>query len=232
MADGCGGSVRSCEASLAPQSGRCLAMSADPEYPDIQALRAAKVKARAHARAVRAKAYVTTPDAPTRVRDVFVRELLPKLALQPGSVVTGYVPFGDELDPRPLLAALEERGCQLGAPAIVERDRPLVFRRWDVYAGLAPGRFGFGIPEPSPESPVVEPDVLLVPMLAFDRRGHRLGYGRGYYDRTLALWRGRRPVVAAGLAFAAQEVLSLPIGGDDQRLDWIITEAGLIRPTL
>jgi 5-formyltetrahydrofolate cyclo-ligase len=206
-------------------------MSADPEFPDIQTLRNAKAEARAHARGVRAKAFVTTPDAPARVRDVFLAELMPKLAVKPGSAVTGYIPFRDELDPRPLLMALEERGFRLAAPAIVERDQPLVFRQWDVHAGFAPGRFGFGIPEPSPDSPVVEPDLLLVPMLAFDRRGHRLGYGRGYYDRTLALWRGRRPIVAAGLAFAAQEVLSLPIGGDDQRLDWIITEAGLIRPT-
>jgi 5-formyltetrahydrofolate cyclo-ligase len=205
-------------------------MSTRPELPDIETLRNAKAEARAHARGVRAKAYVTTPDAPARVRDVFMSELLPKLALKPGAVVTGYIPFRDELDPRPLLLALEERGFRLAAPAIVERDKPLVFRQWDVHAALAPGRFGFGIPEPSADSPVVEPDLLLVPMLSFDRRGHRLGYGRGYYDRTLALWRARRPIVAAGLAFAAQEVLSLPIGGDDQRLDWIVTEAGLIRP--
>lgn len=207
-------------------------MSAGAETPESLSIREAKAHARAHARGARAKAFVTTPNASAGVRDVFVTELLPKLALKPAATVTGYIPFRDELDPRPLLTLLEERGFVLGAPSIVERDRPLVFRRWDVYAGLVPGRFGFGIPEPSADAPVVEPDLLLVPMLAFDRRGHRLGYGRGYYDRTLAALRARRPIVAVGLAFAAQEVLSLPISVGDQRLDWIVTEAALIHPSL
>jgi 5-formyltetrahydrofolate cyclo-ligase len=206
-------------------------MSAGSDTPEILSIREAKVQARAHARGARAKAFVTTPDAGARVRDRFLDGLLPKLALKSGAAVTGYIPFGDELDPRPLLAVLGERGFLLAAPSIVERDRPLVFRRWDVYAGLSPGRFGFGIPEPSADAPVVEPDLLLVPMLAFDRRGHRLGYGRGYYDRTLAMWRARRTIVAVGLAFSAQEVLSLPTADDDQRLDWIVTEAALIHPT-
>ena len=207
-------------------------MSAGPDTPEIISIRDAKAQARSHARGARAKAFVATPDAGLRVRDRFLSELLPKLALKPGAIVTGYIPFGDELDPRPLLTVLEERGFLLAAPCIVERDRPLAFRRWDVYAGLSPGRFGFGIPEPSADAPIVEPDMVLVPMLAFDRRGHRLGYGRGYFDRTLAMWRGRRTIVAVGLAFSAQEVLSLPISDDDQRLDWIVTEASLIHPTL
>jgi len=206
-------------------------MSAGPESPETLSIRDAKAQARAHALGARAKAFVTTPEAGLRVRDIFVTQLLPKLALKVGAVVTGYIPFRDELDPRPLLTVLEERGFSLGAPSIVARDQPLVFRRWDIYAGLTPGRFGFGIPEPTLDSPIVEPDLLLVPMLAFDRRGHRLGYGRGYYDRTLASLRARRSIVAVGLAFAAQEVLSLPISEEDQRLDWIVTEAALIHPT-
>jgi 5-formyltetrahydrofolate cyclo-ligase len=206
-----------------------LAVSADPENPETSVVEA-KARARAHAHGARAKAFVAAPAAGAHVRDRFLSELLPSLNHRDGVIVAGYIPVRDELDPRPLLFAMEERGYPLAAPSVVGRGAPLVFRRWDVYASLAPGHFG--IPEPPPHAPVVEPDLLLVPLLAFDRRGHRLGYGRGYYDRTLAGLRARRPIIAVGLAFAAQEVLSLPISDDDQRLDWIVTEAALIHPKL
>lgn len=204
-------------------------MNADPSAvgPDAEILNA-KVHARAHARGARARAFALSTDAGHQVRNLFLNALLPRFAFVDGAVVASYIPIHDELDSRPLLMALEERGFRPAAPCIVARDNPLVFRAHDVYGGLAPGPFG--IPEPPPTAALLEPDLLLVPLLAFDRRGHRLGYGRGYYDRTLAALRARRPIVAVGLAFAAQEMLSLPISGDDQRLDWVVTEEEVIHP--
>jgi 5-formyltetrahydrofolate cyclo-ligase len=189
----------------------------------------AKAHARAHAKGARAKAYALDVDAGRHVRDIFLKELLPRLGMEPGAVVASYISIHDELDSRPLLTALEEKGFRPAAPCIVERDRPLVFRAHDVFGGLRPGKFG-SIPEPPASAPQLEPDLLLVPLLAFNRHGHRLGYGRGYYDRTLEELRFRRDIVAVGLAFAAQEMLSLPVTDNDQRLDWIVTEKELIRP--
>ena len=205
-----------------------MAVSAGPENLESASIRDAKVRARAHAHGARAKAFVATPDAARRIRDRFLAELLPGLAVRQGATVSGYIPINDELDPRPLLSALMERGHPLAAPCVVAKGQPLIFRMWDIHAGLAPGPFG--VSEPPPDAPVLEPELLLVPMLAFDRRGHRLGYGRGYYDRTLAALRARRSIAAIGLAFAGQEVLSLPISDGDQRLDWIVTETALIHP--
>lgn len=207
-----------------------MAVSAGPENLESSSIRDAKARARAHARGARAKAFVAMPDAARRIRDRFLAELLPGLVVRPGGIVSGYIPINDELDPRPLLSALLERGHPLAAPCVVAKGQPLIFRAWDVHTGLAPGPFG--VSEPPPDAPVLEPELLLVPLLAFDRRGHRLGYGRGYYDRTLTALRARRSITAVGLAFAGQEVLSLPIGDGDQRLDWIVTETALIHPIL
>ena len=157
-------------------------------------------------------------------------ELLPIVGVTSGTFVSAYMPVRDELDPRPLLHALVERGMVAAMPCVVGEGQPLLFRQWNTGAALVPRTFGLS--EPAADAPVVEPDLLLVPLLAFDRSGHRLGYGRGYYDRTLAALRAQRPIAAVGLAFAAQEVLSLPAGLHDQRLDWIVTETGLIYPTI
>ncbi|HEX5776090.1 MAG TPA: 5-formyltetrahydrofolate cyclo-ligase, partial [Caulobacteraceae bacterium] len=129
-----------------------------------------------------------------------------------------------ELDPGPAMLALHGLGYPVCVPVIEAPARPLVFRAWRPGVATAPGPLGVEIPE---EGAAMEPDVLLVPMLAFDARGHRLGYGGGFYDRTIAALRARGEITALGFAFAAQEVAEVPNSGHDMRLDGIVTEAGL-----
>ena len=140
----------------------------------------------------------------------------------PGQVVSGFWPLGDEIDIRPLLLVLAGRGHVVALPATPPRGQPLVFHRWRPGARMVPERFGTHRPEDDP----VLPDVLLVPMLAFDRAGRRLGYGGGYYDRTLAGLPGRRTI---GCAFSAQEVEAVPVEAHDWHLDAVATEQGVIR---
>ena len=118
---------------------------------------------------------------------------------------------------------------RLALPVVVERDRHLDFRAWSPGDDLEAGDHGTWHPYPS--APLVVPDVVLVPLLAFDRAGWRLGYGGGYYDRTLQGLRRAAPVTTIGIGFAAQEVMTVPHDGHDQRLDWIATETGLIEVT-
>jgi 5-formyltetrahydrofolate cyclo-ligase len=153
---------------------------------------------------------------------------MPGLQVTPGTVVAGYWPLADELDPRPLMLALHGRSARLVLPVIEARGRPLRFRLWEPGAPLRVGRFG--IAEPGEDAPELDPAIVLVPLLAFDRRGSRLGYGAGFYDRTLAGLRARGPVLAVGVAFAAQEVPFLPCDALDQPLDRIVTEAGAFEP--
>lgn len=140
--------------------------------------------------------------------------------------VVGYWPMSDEFDDVPMLRHFADAGWTCGLPTVVGLGRPLVFRRWRPGEALVAARFGTS--EPPPESPIVVPDVLLVPLLAFDRQGFRLGYGGGFYDRTLAGLRAGHAVTAIGVAFAGQEVDRVPRGAADQRLDWIITEEGAL----
>jgi 5-formyltetrahydrofolate cyclo-ligase len=148
------------------------------------------------------------------------------LSLPPG-VVAGYWPVGSELDIRPLLDHLVGQGRTVALPVAGPRGTALRFFAWDPGRVLVAGRFA--IPEPDPQQPEVEPAVVLVPLLAFDRTGQRLGYGAGYYDRTLAGLRASRPVLAVGVAFAIQEIGRVPGDGFDQPLDWIVTEDGAVR---
>lgn len=135
--------------------------------------------------------------------------------------VSAYWPMRSELDLRPALDALHARGTVLAMPVVLARATPLAFRRWAPGDRLVPAGFGTRVPE---HGAPVEPAVLVVPLLAFDRRGWRLGYGGGFYDRTLAALRARGPVRAIGLAYAAQEVPEVPTTVDDQPLDLIVTE--------
>ena len=163
-------------------------------------------------------------DAAARVADHFLADLA-----DPGhDVVSGYWPVRDELDPRPLLERLRARGSVIALPVVVGAGQALEFRVWDAATELARGPFG--IAEPGPAAPVVRPDLVLVPMLAFDGDGYRLGYGGGYYDRSLAALRGGpAAVTAVGLAFAGQAVARLPRDAWDQRLDRVVTEQGMRR---
>lgn len=142
----------------------------------------------------------------------------------PAVAVAGYHPIGDELDPRPLLARLDAAGAVTALPVVVASEPTLRFRRWRAGEPLMAGPFG--VREPGEEAALVEPDIILVPLLAFDPAGHRLGYGAGFYDRALARLRAARPVIAVGLAFDAQEVAAIPHVATDQRLDWVLTPSG------
>lgn len=143
------------------------------------------------------------------------------LAGQTGKILAGYMPMRTEIDPLPAMAA--HRG-QVGVPVIIGAAQPLRFREWSPDAKMVEGAFKALIPE---TGAWVEPAVLIVPLLAFDARGYRLGYGGGFYDRTLEGLRAKGPVLAVGFAFAAQEVAQVPTEATDQRLDAVVTEAGL-----
>jgi 5-formyltetrahydrofolate cyclo-ligase len=140
----------------------------------------------------------------------------------PGVAISGYWPLDEEFDTRPLLERLHERGHPIGLPVVVARDEPLAFRRW--VPGLALVAGAFSVMVPGPAAAPIEPELLVVPMLAFDRQGYRLGYGGGFYDRTLALRRRQGGALAVGLAFAGQEVAHVPHADYDQPLDWAVTE--------
>jgi len=149
------------------------------------------------------------------------------VALAAEAVVSAYWPMGSELDPRPLMLALQAAGHPIALPVVLEANQPLVFRAWSPGDELEPAAFNTQIP--SPDKPELTPGVVLAPLLAFDRRGYRLGYGGGFYDRTLENLRARGDVLAIGLAYAGQEVPAVPRGPTDKRLDWIVTEAEAIR---
>lgn len=142
--------------------------------------------------------------------------------------VSVFWPLGDEIDTLPLMTALHDRGFKVLLPVMQGPGKALLFGLWEPGDDLLPA--GFGTLEPGPERPRMAPDLLAVPLLAFDRAGYRLGYGGGFYDRTLALLRGesQRRVVAVGVAFAAQEVAAVPHGPHDQPLDGLVTETETI----
>jgi 5-formyltetrahydrofolate cyclo-ligase len=138
-----------------------------------------------------------------------------------GAVVSGFWPIGEEIDVRPLLHALHERGHSIVLPVTPRRGNPLTFGIWRPGDVLQPERFGTVRPVGAP----AVPDFLLVPLLAFDRHGHRLGYGGGFYDRTLAALPGH---FALGVGYAVQQVDSVPAGPHDIRLDAVATDRGVI----
>jgi 5-formyltetrahydrofolate cyclo-ligase len=147
-------------------------------------------------------------------------------AIAPGIIVSGFMPMKSEINPIPLLRKLSEAGAHLALPAIAGRGKPLIMRAWSFGAALKSGQWG--IREPGPEAPEVAPDILLVPLACFDRAGHRIGYGAGYYDMTIAALRARKPTLAVGIAFAAQEIAQVPASERDERLDLVLTEREII----
>ncbi len=142
-------------------------------------------------------------------------------------VVSAYWPIGSEIDPRPLMTHLHKAGHPIALPVIFAPGDPLLFRAWRPDDPLE--QAGFGTQVPLATQPELSPRVLIVPLLAFDRAGYRLGYGGGFYDRTLVRLRASGPVLAVGVAYAAQEVAHVPRDGSDQPVDWIVTEAEAIR---
>jgi 5-formyltetrahydrofolate cyclo-ligase len=148
------------------------------------------------------------------------------VAVPAGAIVSGYSPLKSEISPVPLMRRLADAGARLALPVVQGRGKPLVMRAWGFGEALGTGQWG--IREPKPEAPEVFPDILIVPLAAFDRAGYRLGYGAGYYDMTIARLRAMKPVVAIGIAFAAQEVTDLPKTPRDEKLDFMLTEREVI----
>ena len=178
-----------------------------------------KAALRKIAGARRKAAAAASPQAATALQRQF--EAVPRPVAS--SAVSGYWPIGSEIDPRPLLEDFVAAGLEVGLPVVLGPGQPLQFRRWR--PGEALEAAGFGLQEPSAASPALTPRLLLVPLLAFDRAGYRLGYGGGFYDRTLARLRPADPqCLAVGLAYAAQEVEAVPREATDLALDWIVTE--------
>lgn len=173
-----------------------------------------KAVARAEAFARRAEAFATGQGQAAEI-------LADLLSAHRGKVLSGYMPMRSEIDPLPAMAAHQG---PVGVPVILAKDTPLKFREWSPGCRLVQGAFKAMIPE---EGAWVEPEVVIVPLLAFDARGYRLGYGGGFYARTLEGLRARGPVLAVGFAFAAQEVAEVPIDQFDQRLDAVVTETGV-----
>jgi 5-formyltetrahydrofolate cyclo-ligase len=144
------------------------------------------------------------------------------LAITPGTIVSGFSPLKSEINPVPLMRKLSDAGARLALPVVAGKGKPLIMRAWGFGEPLDSG--AWDIREPKPEAPEVAPDILLVPLLAFDRNGNRIGYGAGYYDMTIAGLRALKPVPAVGIAFAAQQISAVPATPRDARLDLVLTE--------
>ena len=154
-----------------------------------------------------------------------VAERAGELDLPTGAMVSGFWPIRDEIDPRPLMSALRERGHGLCLPVVAEPH--LIFR--ELLRGAELVSAGFGTVAPGPQAAEVVPDVMLVPMAAFDRLGHRIGYGKGHYDRAIEAISARRTLRLIGVAYSVQEIETVPFEDHDRPLDTIVTEAELIR---
>lgn len=181
----------------------------------------AKALLRASLRGDRRTLAIAAPDAAERAAALFPQERLASAV-----IAAGYRAIGSEMDPAPLMGRLADAGARLALPASSREDRPMSFRAYAFGDPLEPD--AFAIPAPTPEAPELWPDLVIAPLLAFDRQGGRMGQGGGHYDRTLAMLRARGPVFVLGLAYAGQEVASLPQEPHDQRLDAILTEKAYI----
>jgi len=183
----------------------------------------AKASLRRDATERRRAAVRDNPDAGAAARDNF----LGAVKVAEGIPISAYWPLEEEFDPRPLFMALHRRGHPIGLPVILGKGQPLLFRLWEPASELVRG--AFRVMTPPPIAPELVPQMLLVPLLAFDRAGYRLGYGGGFYDRTIAKLRAVGEALAVGVTFAALEVPTVPRDDTDQPLDWIVTDREAIR---
>jgi 5-formyltetrahydrofolate cyclo-ligase len=191
---------------------------------DIDDLLAAKAKLRIEmAERRRRAAAAAPPGAPLQARDRF----LAAVPLHPGAVVSAFWPLPDEFDTKPLMFALHAAGHPIGLPVVQKGGLPLRFRLWTPETRLTRGNFNVEIP--GQDCGECRPEILVVPLLAFDRQGYRLGYGGGFYDRTLATLRAAGATTAVGWAYAGQEIDAVPHDATDQPLDWVVTEREAIR---
>jgi 5-formyltetrahydrofolate cyclo-ligase len=181
----------------------------------------AKQELRTTAQLVRRAAFETHGEEASRRLAAYGLDFL---SVQPGTVVSGFAAIRDEINPAALMTWLSAEGFRLALPVMQGKGKPLLMRSWAPGDAMAPA--AWGIAEPLDDKPVVDPDVVLVPLLAFDRRGFRLGYGGGFYDRTLTRLRARKPIVAVGIAYDEQMVDAVPVDGYDQRLEWVLTPSG------
>jgi 5-formyltetrahydrofolate cyclo-ligase len=189
----------------------------------------AETPVKEHKTALRASAQALRDALPADARKAAAEAIAAQkfsVAIASGTIISGFMPLKSEINPLPLMQKLAEAGARLALPAIAGRGKPLIMRAWEIGAPLDRGQWG--IREPKPDAPEVEPDILLVPLLAFDREGFRLGYGAGYYDMTIHRLRALKPVTAVGIAFAAQEVPKIPTTPRDERLDLVLTEREVI----
>jgi len=158
-------------------------------------------------------------------REALAARGAPFLGAKQASAAAGYFPIRDELDPLALLSTLHDKGLRIALP-VVRPGPDLIFREWS--PGLPLRRGKFGLQQPDDWHPELFPDIVLVPLLAFDRKGNRLGYGAGYYDAALRKLRRRGPVAAIGIAFDEQEFREVPQEPQDETMDMILTPSRII----
>jgi 5-formyltetrahydrofolate cyclo-ligase len=191
--------------------------------PPIAPFLSPKAVLREKLKAERKRVAATRPDAARHAARLF----MDNIPLSAGAVVALYHPIKDELDTAPLAEALLERGARLALPVAGKTPAPLVFRAYALGDDLIKGRHGVMVPAPAQASAI--PDIVVAPLLGFTRAGARLGYGGGYYDRTLRALRAAGRALVVGYGFGAQEIDALPTSPLDERLDWIVTEREAIR---
>jgi 5-formyltetrahydrofolate cyclo-ligase len=190
--------------------------------PDLTETQSAKA-------ALRAEALARRDALPAATRQAAAEAIAARgfpVKVTPATIVSGFMPMKTEINPLPLLRQLSEVGAQLALPAVAGRGKPLIMRAWKFGDPFKAGQWG--IREPVPEAPEVKPDILIVPLAAFDRAGHRIGYGAGYYDMTINALRATKKAIAIGIAFAAQEIAKVPATEHDAPLDLVLTEREVI----
>ena len=166
-----------------------------------------------------------SPEARAAAAQAISARPLP-ISVKSGVIASGYSPLKSEVNPIPLMRRFADAGADLALPVVVGRGQPLLMRAWSF--GVPLGSGVWGIREPLADAPEVFPDILIVPLLVFDRIGHRIGYGAGYYDMTIARLRALKPITAIGIAYACQEIEQVPFTARDARLDLELTESETI----